>query len=220
MKKKWLVISALAIINVACFLLFFFMARTVYDNSSAASKELHRIIYAVEQNKSNENFKTGKYSFTIQQSAPITKLYDRQYTYYVTDTETGGKNERYVFMKYENTKQNTTKVYVSSRMNSTIADWTYEKYAGVYILLAIADTFILWKTKKYETNWIFGVVSSWKIIFLIVSFTPMALANQAHEPSTNDVLSFFMALAMFYISFIFWGYVFLDDRCKKETTDL
>lgn len=220
MKKKWLVISALAIINVACFLLFFFMAQTVYDNSSAASKELHRIIYAVEQNKSNENFKTGKYSFTIQQSAPITKLYDRQYTYYVTDTETGGKNERYVFMKYENTKQDTTKVYVSSRMNSTIADWTYEKYAGVYILLAIADTFILWKTKKYETNWIFGVVSSWKIIFLIVSFTPMALANQAHEPSTNDVLSFFMALAMFYISFIFWGYVFLDDRCKKETTDL
>lgn len=140
--------------------------------------------------------------------------------HYVTDTETGGKNGRYVFIKYENTKQNTTKVYVSSRMNSTITDWTYEKYAGVYILLAITDTFILWKTKRYKTNWIFGVVSSWKIIFLIFSFTPMALTNRAHEPSANDVLSFFMLLAMFYISFIFLGYVFLDDRCKKETADL
>ena len=219
MKTKWLVISALAIVNAVCFLLFFFMSQTVYDNALTANKEWHRIMYAVEQNKSNENFRTDRYSFTIQQSAPITKLYDRQYTYYVTDTETGGKNERYVFTKYENTKQKTMKVYISSRMNSTITDWTYEKYAGVYVLLAIADTFILWKTKKYETSWIFGVVSSWKIIFLVASFTPIVLVNQAHEPSANDVLSFFMFLAMFYITFIFWGYVFLDDRCKKETID-
>lgn len=36
---------------------------------------------------------TDKYFFTIQQSAPVTKLYDRQYTYYVTDTETGEKKQ-------------------------------------------------------------------------------------------------------------------------------
>ena len=174
MKKKWLVISALAIINVACFLLFFFMARTVYDNSSVASKELYRIIYAVEQNKSNENFKTDKYSFTIQQSAPITKLYDRQYTYYVTDTETGGKNERYVFMKYENTKQNTTKVYVSSRMNSKITDWTYEKYAVIYILLAAVDTFIL-----YPCN--FHAAFDTYIIFLCFKAVILTSCNTKFE---------------------------------------